>query len=215
MYWVVDNVQVQSSGTDAADTREQAFISGQRKAFDKLLNLLPVQPSVRQHLAHTSDAEILELIFDFSVQDEQLAPGQYRAILRYRFSKETVAKWLQTKHVVLYAPADTENGPDSTLRGSEENTPPSNKPAQELPLSQDSAFKEYVEVPVTRLADWFAIEKKLIQYQDMYRIHSYSSRWIVLQVSPQFLQTRNTLQQQGMKLEYVDSIWRLSCTAAH
>jgi hypothetical protein len=213
-YWVVDNVQVEGQGTDAVAAREKALVAGQRRAFEKLLELLPIQETEKQRLVQAKDAEILDLIFDFSVQDERLAPGKYRALLRYRFPKETIAKWLEANHVVLSTPTNTEKTLDNALADAlaDKDSSASSEHAQE---PSPSVSEEYVEVSIVRFADWFAIEKTLRRWRNMYQVHSYSARWVVLRVSPQFLRERTTLQQQGLTLESVDSMWRLSCASAH
>jgi hypothetical protein len=216
-YWVIDNVHTESQGADAVVAREKALIAGQRRAFEELLALLPIQDTDKRALANAKDEEILPLIFDFSVQDEQLAPGKYRALLRYRFPKDVVARWLERKHVAMQTPLDQESALDQALaealRGEGTSHPLAEVEASGSP--QDSAQETYVEIPVARLADWFSIEKKLQDLRGTYHLYSYSARWVVLLVSQQFLKAHDTFLQHGIILDQADSMWRLSCTSTH
>ncbi|MDR1267491.1 MAG: hypothetical protein LBJ70_03900 [Holosporales bacterium] len=214
-YWVVDHIKVESQDASAVSAREKALIGGQRQAFLKLLSLLSISAEARTRLTQTKDSEILPLIFDFSVQDELLAPGSYRALLRYRFPKEAVAQWLKKKHVSLQdssSSSETTSPLEKALTeafGPEESTP---LPPRAHRERQDNAVEEevFVEIPVGRLMRWFSIAQRLEGLP--HRLHAFSQNWIVLRVSPDFLKEKDTLKSRGFLLKSLEGTWRLLCS---
>ncbi|MDR0406662.1 MAG: hypothetical protein LBH38_01060 [Holosporales bacterium] len=226
-YWIIDRVQVENKGADAVSAREKALQEGQRQAFLGLLNQLPIANSAKEKLTNTKGAEILGLIFDFSVQDERVAPGKYRALLRYRFPKEAVGRWLESKHIVLQEEAldkiitketkSTSLPSDSPLDkafadafGPEVVSSPSVH-RKESPTLEALKKDVYVEIPIAHFSDWFLIKNRLEPFQKMYSLYMYSQNWVILQVSSAFLNAHEYLKEQGMVLEPVETIWRLSC----
>ncbi|MDR0662198.1 MAG: hypothetical protein LBF76_02310 [Holosporales bacterium] len=214
-HWVIDRVFVESQGTNAVSAREKALIEGQRQAFLKLLTRLPISEDAKHSLMSTKDVEILPLIFDFSVQDEQLAPGTYRALLCYRFPKEGIAQWLEKKHISLQAQIlSSKESPGSPLDqafseafGTKETV--LSTPSLSHKKSREVEKEIFVEVPIRHLSDWLEIRRRLVSLPS-YQVYSFSQSWVVLLVSASFLEERAVLRAHRLLLKPVEGSWRLS-----
>lgn len=119
--FTVENVTVDQRG-DPVSARENAFQEAQTKAFAALSNSLaqagktaPLPPS-----ALSEDASIIaSLIEDFEIIDEQIAPNRYAATYTFRFKREDVLAYLNSRPITDTGPLSPFDADQPYITGAE------------------------------------------------------------------------------------------------
>lgn len=98
--FTVSGVSVDVTATDANAARDRAILMAQRKAWEELFRQLLPPGGKAPAIA---DAELSRAVQNFSVDDEQLAPGRYKATMTVRFAPAPVRAALAGSGVANYA----------------------------------------------------------------------------------------------------------------
>ncbi len=91
-YITIGDVPVDVTAKSAAAARDQAIADAQRKAFDRLVKRIVVDPADQARL-HPGQAEIESLVQDFGVQSERVSTVRYIGTFTVRFRAGLVRKY--------------------------------------------------------------------------------------------------------------------------
>jgi hypothetical protein len=136
----VTGVAVDVTAADAATARDQALVEGQRKAFDQLIQQL-VGPDKAGTVHQPSDGELSGMVQDLEVESEKVSSVRYIGVLTYRFAADPI-------NVLIGKP--TEGAVVGGVPGT------ANPPAPTGPVRGIT-----VDVPITSLADWQQVQRRL------------------------------------------------------
>ncbi|MEA1938801.1 MAG: DUF2066 domain-containing protein [Pseudomonadota bacterium] len=91
--FVINNVTVDITATDAAKARQLAIAKARRAALERLLSRLTL-PDDRESLPLSDDAEIADLVRGVDIESEQRSRVRYVAAFTVRFRPEAVRAYL-------------------------------------------------------------------------------------------------------------------------
>ncbi|WP_185961367.1 DUF2066 domain-containing protein [Telmatospirillum sp. J64-1] len=98
--FTVTEVPVDVRAANAVAAREEALMTGQREAFKRLIERL-ASAEAAQRLSQLSDAQITELVRDFTIDEERASAVRYIAQLTFRFHPESVRRVLREANVAF------------------------------------------------------------------------------------------------------------------
>ncbi len=105
--FTVRDVAVDETAASAAEARQIALATGQRRAFRRLIERLV--PHDQQELVPALDPDLLQFyVRDFSVANERTSPVRYLADLTFRFNADEVRRLLRSNNVAF---AETRGSP--------------------------------------------------------------------------------------------------------
>jgi hypothetical protein len=184
----VTGVEVDVTAADAVTARDQAYVEGQRKALDKLLEQL-VGAEKAATIRRPGDDELSGMVQDLAVESEQVSSVRYIGVLTYRFEA---------------APIDALIG-----KPSEEATMGVANPT--LPAGPVRGIT--VNVPITSLQDWVQVQRRLASVPVLHRIGvRYLARdggMLDLSYSGDEAALTQALAQRQLSLSQVNQAWVL------
>ena len=98
--YYVDNIIIDSDGTDTAEARAKALAQGEVDAFRQLANRLNPQKA-QDIITKTTSSEITRLIRGFEVLDEKMTPTHYHASMRYTFNTAPIQQLFPDRSTAL------------------------------------------------------------------------------------------------------------------
>tara|TARA_B100000686_G_C16785276_1_gene974787 strand:+ start:1058 stop:2455 length:1398 start_codon:yes stop_codon:yes gene_type:complete len=106
--YVVEDVPLDKSASNAVEAKDLAIVEGQREAFVKLANRLLID-APDEKISEMSDLEISSLINDFEINHEKFSSTRYQARMTVRFNEGAVKRKLSSYGTVQLAQENKDN----------------------------------------------------------------------------------------------------------